>query len=72
MATTSLPIAHLGCPSTMRQEAKAKGLDVTVSEAAPIIAGQYTTDPFTCPHGVTYWIEPTGEQVAQWVRDGVE
>jgi len=71
MSSTSLPIAHLGCPSTLQREAKAKGLDVTVSEQAPLITGPYTTDPFTCPHGVTYWIEPTGEQIATWVRDQI-
>lgn len=70
--TTSLPIAHLGCPSQLRTEAKAKGVTVTVSEQPPLIVGPYTTDPFVCPHGEMFWIEPTGEQIAQWVRDGVE
>jgi hypothetical protein len=69
MGAASLPIAHLGCPSTLRREARAKGLDVTVSEKPPIIPGPYTTDPFTCPHLVAYWIEPTGEQIAAWARD---
>ena len=25
---------------------------------------------FTCPHGVGYWIEPTGEQISHWVETG--
>ena len=47
-------------------------IEVTVSTAPPLVAGPYTTEPFTCPHGTTYWIEPTGEQVAQWRREGAE
>jgi hypothetical protein len=68
----SLPIAHLQCPSDLRKTAKQQGVDVTVSEQPPIVTGPYTVDPFVCPHGVTFWIEPTGEQIAQWVRDKVE
>jgi len=45
-------------------------LDVTISTAPPLIAGPYTTAPFTCPHGVSYWLEPTGEQIARWAEDG--
>jgi hypothetical protein len=45
--------------------------EVTVSTAPPIVHGRYTVAPFRCPHGVTYWIEPTGEQICAWVKDGV-
>lgn len=45
-------------------------LDVTVSTSPPLVRGPYTADPFTCPHGVAYWIEPTGEQIARWAADG--
>jgi hypothetical protein len=47
------------------------GAEVTVSTAPPIVHGRYTTDPFRCPHGVAYWIEPTGEQICAWVEGGV-
>jgi hypothetical protein len=47
------------------------GIGITASTAHPLIRTAYTVAPFTCPHGVRYWIEPTGEQVAEWRRDGV-
>lgn len=43
--------------------------DVTVSTEPPIVAGFYTRPPFICPHGVAYWMEPTGEQIAEWAVD---
>jgi hypothetical protein len=45
---------------------------VTITTLPPLVTGPYTTDGLTCPHGITYWMEPTGEQIAQWVRDRVE
>lgn len=67
MADTGL--AHAGCAQRLRDGMAP--VEITVSEAPPLVAGPYTTEGFTCPHGVTYWIEPTGEQIAQWRRDGV-
>lgn len=49
----------------------APGLEYTVSNLPPIVAGPYTINGMTCPHGITYWCEPTGEQIARWTRDGV-
>ncbi|MGA5819707.1 hypothetical protein ACPC54_17835 [Kitasatospora sp. NPDC094028] len=46
--------------------------EITVSTEPPLVAGPYTNDGLRCPHGITYWIEPTGEQIARWARDGVE
>lgn len=46
--------------------------EVTISTQPPLVIGPYTKDGLRCPHGITYWLEPTGEQIAQWVRDGVE
>lgn len=69
--TDSLPIAHLGCRGHLREETRQQGLDVTISEAPPLVAGPYTVEPFVCPHGVTYWIEPTGEQIAHWVASDI-
>lgn len=60
-----------GCAAELRDGMRRLGTEVTVSTSAPVVAGPYTTEPFTCPHGVTYWIEPTGEQIAEWVREGV-
>jgi len=63
---------HTRCPQTLIDGMRAQGVEITVSTVPPLVAGPYTTDPYVCPHGTTYWIEPTGEQIAAWVRDGVE
>lgn len=63
---------HAGCAATLKDEMAAMGVEITVSASRPLVIGPYTTEGFTCPHGTTYWIEPTGEQIAAWVRDGVE
>lgn len=47
-----------------------EGCEITVSTAPPLIAGPYGTNGYTCPHGVTYWIEPTSEQIAEWNAKG--
>lgn len=47
----------------------AMDIEITVSELPPLVANPFVTDPFVCPHGVTYWIEPTSEQRAIWNRD---
>lgn len=60
---------HQGCLDVLRDGMAP--VEITISTAPPIVAGPYTTEPFTCPHGVTYWIEPTGEQIAQWVAEHV-
>ena len=45
--------------------------DITISTEPPLVLGPYTTSGFTCPHGTTYWIEPTGEQIAKWRAAGM-
>jgi hypothetical protein len=46
-------------------------IEVTVTTLAPLVRGPYTEQAWVCPHGVRWYMEPTGEQIAQWVRDGV-
>jgi hypothetical protein len=60
------------CAEFLKNKATGHGLDVHVSTQPPIVAGPYTTDPFMCPHGTTYWIEPTGEWIAWAVENGIE
>lgn len=64
------PFPHT-CADFLRERQAAYGIEITVSTKPPLVNGPYTTDSFTCPHGTEYWIEPTGEQIAQWVKDGV-
>ena len=45
--------------------------EITVSTEPPLIDGPYTTAGFRCPHGTTYWIEPTSEQIAKWRSESV-
>lgn len=46
--------------------------EITIRTVPPLVIGPYTKPGLTCPHGITYWLEPTGEQIAEWARDGVE
>lgn len=62
---------HAGCPDVIRATALELGTEVTVSTEPPIVDVPYATAPFTCPHGTTYWVEPTSEQIAAWARAGV-
>lgn len=62
---------HSDCADLVRRLALSLGTEVTVSVEPPIVAGPYTVDSFRCPHGTDYWVEPTGEQLAAWARDGV-
>lgn len=69
--SASHPTNHDDCPGYLKAGMAAKGIEITVSTARSLVAGPYTADPFVCPHGTYYWIEPTGEQITQWVKDGV-
>lgn len=62
---------HPPCAADLRALFAKHGIEITVSTLPPVVAGPYTTDPFECPHGISYWVEPTGEQIAQWAEDGV-
>jgi hypothetical protein len=57
------------CANFLHRMAADDGVEIHVSTVPPLVEGIYTTGSFTCPHGITYWIEPTGEQIARWVRD---
>lgn len=61
-----------GCEQQLRQFWEMANTDVTISTVPPLVIGPYTQPGLTCPCGVTFWVEPTGEQIAEWVRDGVE
>lgn len=74
MPERTCPTDALGrseCAQTLAANSAALGAEVHVSTLPPLVAGPYETAGFRCPHGVNYWIEPTGEQIARWVKDGV-
>ena len=72
---------HSECRSVLRQSlaracgrAGIPGADLNISTAPPLVPappGQWQPMGYTCPHGTTYWIEPTGEQRAGWRAAGV-
>lgn len=61
---------HVDCPEWLRSAAADVGLDVHVTTVPPLVAGPYPTQQMTCPHGTKFYYEPTGEQIAKWVKDG--
>ena len=69
--TVGIPDCWVECSGILRDTMASKGCEVTVSIAPPLIMTPYTQEAFVCPHGVTYYMEPTSEQIAQWTRDGV-
>lgn len=69
MFAVPAPDSHDGCADHIRNIMAVGGVEVTVRAANPLIASQWTRG-MTCPHGTTYWYEPTGEQHAKWAREG--
>jgi NAD-dependent dihydropyrimidine dehydrogenase PreA subunit len=62
------------CAEQLRQSMRDLGEDATVSTERPVVATPYTyvdgrICAFTCPHGVTFYLEPTSEQIAQWAAE---
>jgi hypothetical protein len=47
-----------------------RNCEVVVSTATPLVTNPYL-EAYECPHGVTYWMEPTTDQIAEWNREGV-
>ena len=42
--------------------------EITISTEPPLVANPYITG-MQCPHGVKFWIEPTGDQIARWRKE---
>lgn len=67
----SPPKKHKECQRFVVAMMRWIGADATASTEPPIIVTPYTRPGFVCPHGTTFWVEPTSEQIAQWAKDGV-
>lgn len=61
--------AGCGCRQMLVDGMARLGAEVFVSTAPPLVPNPFT-EVFECPHGTVWFMEPTGEQHAQWVRDG--
>lgn len=70
--TAALPPCDGECGEMVRRDLRKAGLDAHVTHIAPLIASPYEDLNMTCPHGVTWHTAPTSEQIAEFVRDGVE
>jgi hypothetical protein len=68
---TAEPISHAECREFVRRKMAELGCEITVSTAPPLVEGEFENAGFRCPHGTTFWMQPTGEQIAAWARDGV-
>jgi hypothetical protein len=63
--------SHAECADYLKTGFAELGCEVTVSTLPPLVSSPYEQAPAICPHGTTYYFEPTSEQIAAWVRDGV-
>lgn len=56
------------CGELFKQTAAAKGCEIAVSTLPPLVSNPYI-EAVWCRHRRLYWIEPTGDQIARWVRE---
>lgn len=66
------PPDHNDCARFLVDSMAKLGCEIAVSTHPPLVATPYRQPPARCPHGVLFWFEPTTDQIAVWVRDGVE
>lgn len=58
------------CAETLREANRKLGMEVHVQRCPDIVVvGEYPPFIVTCPHGVRWISEPTGEQISTWVRE---
>lgn len=48
-----------------------RNCEVVISTLPPLVINEYL-QAHECPHGVTYYMEPTTDQIAEWGRLGIE
>ena len=64
------PTAHDGCRAFLKAQFAGMGCDITVSTARPVVPSPYGEEDWRCPHGTTFWTEPTSEQMLAWAEAG--
>jgi hypothetical protein len=67
------------CVAVLRQEwaraCERSGMPVAeahITHVAPLIPTLYMDLQMRCPHGVLWHMQPTSEQIAEWVKEGAE
>jgi hypothetical protein len=63
---------HEDCGAYVKAYFDANDVEVTVSTLPPIVPNEYEDLGLSCPHGVRFYAEPTGDQIATWIRNGVQ
>lgn len=48
-----------------------KGVEAHVTTEPPIVEPGYEPLDMRCPHGVVWFAEPTGDQIAKWNKEGL-
>jgi hypothetical protein len=59
------------CIEAVRRLSVELGLDVIVHEQPPELIGPYAMLSPECPHGNSFWCEPTDGQRTAWIAEGV-
>lgn len=70
LAVLGSPCDLEDCAGHLHRGMAEQGIDITITTQPPLVHGPYTVAGFVCPHQVSYWMEPTGEQIAKWAKDG--
>lgn len=66
------PACFDDCAETLREMYAMNGIDAHVTAVAPLVPPRYEPLGMKCPHGVLWFAEPTGWQIARWAEDGTE
>jgi hypothetical protein len=67
---TERPPCWNECAELFRRIAQESGTEMHVMVCPDVaVVGPYPPFICTCPHGITYMGEPTGEQIARWVEE---
>lgn len=72
MTASAKPPCADECRAVLLTHYAEVGVEANVSWEPPTFAPAYEPLNMRCPHGVLWYAEPTTEQVADFVRDGVE
>ena len=59
------------CAALVRGGLAEHGVDANVTSIPPIFESPYEQLGMRCPHGVLWYTEPTTQQQARWIEDGV-
>lgn len=65
------PLVHDGeggCEDVIVAAMTGSGIEIAIGTEEPLVQNKWI-EGVTCLHGVTFWIEPTSEQLAKWAAE---